>query len=87
MSILLQSSIQLYHCVCTEYKCAEKKHHRIITKKVHVSPDYKVCLTAVHLDVTTLQSQAKTCLLIFDKVQRHLRVALLLQVGNNGLAY
>lgn len=40
-----------------------------------------------HLDVATLQGQTKTCLLIFDKVQRHLRVSLLLQVGNYGLTH
>lgn len=46
---------------------------------------YKCLFT--HLNVATLQSQAKACLLIFDKVQCNLRVALFLQVGNDGLAY
>lgn len=68
---------------CTQHKYAKKKHYRTTTKNVHVVN----CLTAVHLDVATLQSQAKASLLIFDEVQRHLRVALLLQVGNDGLAY
>lgn len=48
---------------------------------------YAVCPAAAHLDVSTLQSQTEACLLIFDKVQRHLRVALLLQVGDDGLAH
>ena len=45
------------------------------------------CQAAAHLDVSTLQSQTKASLLIFDKVQRHLRVTLLLQVSNNGLTH
>lgn len=45
------------------------------------------CQAAAHLNVSTLQSQTKASLLIFDKVQRHLRVTLLLQVGNDGLTY
>lgn len=45
------------------------------------------CQTAAHLNVSTLQSQTKASLLIFDKVQRHLRVTLLLQVGNDGLTH
>lgn len=44
-------------------------------------------LLAAHLDVAALQSQAKSRLLIFDKVQRYLGVALLLQIGNDGLAH
>lgn len=40
-----------------------------------------------HLNVATLQSQTKARLLVFDKVQRHLRVALLLQVGDDGLTH
>lgn len=45
------------------------------------------CQAAAHLNVSTLQSQTKASLLIFDKVQRHLRVTLLLQVGNDGLTH
>lgn len=44
-------------------------------------------LTTTHLNVAALQSQTEACLLVFDKVQRHLRVALLLQVGNDGLTH
>ncbi len=44
-------------------------------------------VSSVYLNVSTLQSQAETSLLIFDEVQRNLWVALLLQVGNDGLAY
>lgn len=40
-----------------------------------------------HLNVATLQCQAETGLLILDKVQGHLWVALFLQVGNDGLAH
>lgn len=40
-----------------------------------------------HLDVATLQSQAKARLLIFDEVQCYFGVALLLQIGNDGLTY
>ena len=43
--------------------------------------------TVSHLNVSTLQSQAEARLLIFDKVQRHLRVALLLQVSDDGLTH
>lgn len=41
----------------------------------------------LHLNVATLQGQTKPCLLIFDKVQSHLGIALLLQVGNDGLTH
>lgn len=41
----------------------------------------------LYLNVTTLQGQTKACLLIFDKVQSHLRIALLLQVGNDRLTH
>lgn len=44
-------------------------------------------VSSVYLNVSTLQSQAETSLLIFDEVQRNLWVAFLLQVGNDGLAY
>ena len=40
-----------------------------------------------HLDVAALQSQAEAGLLVLDEVQRHLGVALLLQVGDDGLAH
>lgn len=41
----------------------------------------------LYLNVTTLQGQTKACFLIFDKVQSHLRIALLLQVGNDRLTH
>lgn len=44
-----------------------------------------VRLGVAHLNVATLQSQAEASLLIFHKVQRHFRVAFLLQVGDDGL--
>ena len=40
-----------------------------------------------HLDVATLQGQAEAGLLVLDEVERHLGVALLLQVGDDGLAH
>lgn len=40
-----------------------------------------------HLDVATLQSEAEASFLIFNKVQSHLRVTLLLQVGDDGLSH
>lgn len=38
-----------------------------------------------YLNVSTLQSQAEASLLIFHKMKRHLWVAFLLQVGDDGL--
>lgn len=40
-----------------------------------------------YLNVSTLQCQAEASLLILHKVKRDLWVALLLQVGNDGLAH
>ena len=50
---------------------------------------WSLCLprSHTHLNVATLQSQAEAGLLVLHEVQRHLRIALLLQVGNDGLAH
>lgn len=39
-----------------------------------------------NLDVSTLERQSKARLLVLDKVQRNLRIAFLLEIGDDGLA-
>lgn len=40
-----------------------------------------------HLNVSAFQSKAETSLLVFHEVERHLRVALFLKVGNDRLTH
>lgn len=40
-----------------------------------------------HLNVSTLQCQTKASFLILDKMQCHFRIALLLEISNDRLAY
>lgn len=84
-----QSYLQVQDRGSVTFLCSgsgKSKHNKRIPvpKHIRIVIRYE---RRLYLNITTLQGQTKACLLIFDKVQSHLRIALLLQVGNDRLPH